>query len=491
MSGPLQLLRATRLVDLWLDLDDARRRLQQSSDPLALRRLRVIGLAAAAPIAVAVAVPSLLPYLPTVDELSLPSPATPVPTVVAAPWTSSSSGDAPAAVVAGRLEHITLRATETLSAALGRHGVGNDDVAAVLRALRGALPAGAVQPGATFAVQRDGAALARLVFATTTDEGVPRTITAVRAHEPVPASPTTAMTPSEPAAAARARFDVSVDDAIVDVVVEGLAGTVGTTLPEGIVAAGGDLALVDRFVDVFAWEVDFHDASRVGDEFRVLVEKRYATVGGARRFLGYGKVVAAEYVTGGQAHRAFAYTSADGRVAGVFDESGTSRRRTLLKNPIDLGAVTSTGDGRRGSPEARGIDYAAPLGTPVWSTGDGVVVDAGFDKAAGNRVIVDHGGRLSTEYLHLSRFADGIKPGARVAQKQLLGFVGSTGTASVPAKGAAAGPHLHYGLRRGGELVDLDSALSTSAEPLPVAYRTSFDAFVGPLLAQLRILTRA
>ena len=515
MSGLLQALRTSRLADIVRDLDDARRRAQELCDPLALRRLRVIGIAASAPVVIAVGVSTLSRYLPATDDVDLPPPTTPVPAIVAAPWTPSTppasttpltttTTSAPRVTTtttsADGAEHDTLKTAEGLSSALARHGIAADDVTVLLRALRGALPARALQAGAPFSVSRSGASLQKLVFSTQTDDGVPRTITAVRRADPSASSPTTAVGAADATATTattvarattRAEFEVSVDDAAVDVVVEGLAGRVRTTLPEGIVAAGGDAALVDRFVDVFAWDVDFLDEARAGDEFRVLVEKRYATVGDARRFLGYGKVVAAEYVAGGQVHRAFAYTSADGRIAGVFDESGASRRRTLMKNPVDLAAVTSTRAARSSAGESHGLDYDAPLGTPVWSTGDGVVVDARFDKAAGNRIVVDHGGRLTTEYLHLSRFADGIKPGAHVTQKQLLGYVGSTGNANGAAVASANGPHLRYALRRGGSIVDVDNAGAAAVAPLPVAYRPSFEAFVAPLLAQLRTLARA
>ena len=484
MSDFPQPLRIIRPADAVRDLAEARRRLQQLCDPVTLRRLRVITIAASAPVVVAIGVSALARYAPADGGGFVPPPATPVPAVVATRWTPARSASPSTPTSAPSTDagatHDTLRASEGLSSALARNGVAADDVSALLRSLRGSLPARALQAGAPFVVTREGNELSRLVLSAETDDGVPRTITAVR-HVDAAAAPGTA---GDERRAGRARFDVTVDDAVVEIVVEGLAGSVSTTLPEGIVAAGGDHALVDRFLDVFAWDVDADRAGRAGDEFRVLVEKRYAGTGDARRFLGYGKVVAAEYAVGGQVHRAFAYTSADGRVVGVFDETGASRRRALLKNPLDLATVTSARNERFGeADDARGVDYGAPLGTPVWSTGDGVVVDARFDKAAGNRVVVDHGGQLTTEYLHLSRFADGIKPGARVTQKQLLGYVGSTG--------ASSGPHLRYGLRRGGVSVDVDSAGAASVAPLPAAYRASFDAFVAPLVAQLRALARA
>ncbi|MBM4282925.1 MAG: M23 family metallopeptidase [Deltaproteobacteria bacterium] len=502
MSGSLRPQRPPQSSPLALVVEETVRLRRLIADPLVRHRLVVIGAAALGPVVIACGVSLHARLAPAGAHDDDARPDAPVRVIVAAPWTPApvfrptTTPPASTTTAAGTTRD-ALRPGEALSTALSRHGVSANEVSAVLRTLRGAVP---ITKELTFSLRREGGTVARLVLDTVTADGAPRTVTVARAL-PATAMPAAADTGAADAAApatttrnapARApTFSLEVVDAPVDTVVEGLAGTVRTTLAEGILAAGGDAALVDRFVDVFAADVDFYRSTRDGDEFRVLVEKRYASDGDVRRFLGYGRVVAAEYSGSGGSLRSFAFTSPDGRVDGVFDEDGDSRRRQLLKVPIDLAAVPSRSGERFDHATTRGpvhrpshgIDYGAPLGTPVWSTGDGVVVQARFGKAEGNMVIVDHGGGLSTTYLHLSRFADGIKPGARVRQKQPLGFVGSTG--------ASSGPHLHYGVRRGSAGVDDVDASTPAAAAVPPAYRASFAAFVAPLLAQLRALARA
>lgn len=497
MSGSVPVLRYARSGHRERALDEEQRRLARFGDPLTLRRLRVIGGAAVSPVVIALGVAVGSHLLPAgsllVDRPSADSPA--ARPIVAAPWRPAPPVDAtvtttPSPTIVGDdgTTIDTLRSSESLSSALARHKVSADDVSAALRALRGSFPAGALRPGIRFALRRSDEHLLGLVVHTENAEGAPRTVTlrlAPAAPDTMPSAtsasgPASGMaTPGRPAP----RFEVQVDDAPVELVVEGLAGDVETTLAAGIVAAGGDVALVDRFVDAFSGDVDFHRMSLVGDEFRVLVEKRYALVGDERRFLGYGKVVAAEYNGGGRVHRSFAYVSADGHVAGIFDEEGASRRRVLLKNPLDVAAVLPDPGVHGGAPPPNGRNYDAPLGTPVWSTGDGVVVDARFGRVEGNMVVVDHGDGWTTTYQHLARVADGIRPGVRVAQKQVLGSVGSTGV--------SARPHLHYAVRKDGVGVDVNSVPSPAAGGIPAAYRPSFAAFIGPLLAQLRALARA
>jgi murein DD-endopeptidase MepM/ murein hydrolase activator NlpD len=268
----------------------------------------------------------------------------------------------------------------------------------------------------------------------------------------------------------------------IDVVVEGLRGEVRTTLPAAFEDVGGDLDLWGRFVAVFAADLDVDNEARPGDRFRLLVEKRYTGIGAERRFLGYGDLVAAEYVAANKTYRAFSYTSVDGQVSGVFDEEGMSRRRVLLEEPLDVKAIDTSSAvvWARGE---QGVSFPAPLGTPVWSTGDGIVVDARFTKREGNRVIVDHGGRLVTHYLHLARFADGIRVGARVKQRQVLGYVGSTGE--------SAEPHLGYQVRRDDHPIDATHETKTASAAVLPDYQPSFSAMVAALLAQLRALDRA
>jgi murein DD-endopeptidase MepM/ murein hydrolase activator NlpD len=274
------------------------------------------------------------------------------------------------------------------------------------------------------------------------------------------------------------------EDAPIETKIEGLAGAVRSSLYQSMLESGEDPVLVDKFVDVFAWNVDFYRQTQRGDEWRVLVEKRYA--GG--RFLGYGKVMAAEYVNAGNVHRGFLFSSGDGKHSGTYDEEGNALQRTFLKSPMEIARVTSS-YGMRFHPvlghnkKHEGVDYGAPTGTPVWSVADGVVKEAHYSKTAGNKIVVQHMNGITTEYFHLSKYAGEIKPGARVKQKQIIGYVGSTGMST--------GPHLHFGMLKSGGHVDPAKQKFPNAKPVPKDYKSELDRFVAPLLAELRALDRA
>jgi murein DD-endopeptidase MepM/ murein hydrolase activator NlpD len=283
----------------------------------------------------------------------------------------------------------TLGNGEALGSALARHGVGADDVSSLVRDLKGVLEVRSLRVGAPFSVLVDGNRLTRFTFSTRSSEGVPRTIIANRLAE-VEAAPADAQSVMSPVRGNRAtttatapRFDIVVEDANVQVVIEGIVGNVRGSLYNGVIDAGGDANLVNKFVDVFAWSIDFYRQTQPGDEFRALVEKRYADDGDERRFLGYGKVVAAEYVNVGTAFRGFAFETADKQFGGFFDENGESLERTFLRNPMEVTRITSS-YGKRFHPllkttrKHEGIDYGAPVGTPIWTVADGVVVDARY-----------------------------------------------------------------------------------------------------------------
>lgn len=390
---------------------------------------------------------------------ALPKRAAPPPPPTPTAPTSTSTND-------------RLRDGEVLSQALARHGVDADDVSALLRELKGALDVRSLRAGARFSVTTTAGRLERLRFHGVAPSGVPRTLLAVRNVNPA----TTAV---------RA-FDIAIDDAPVVVEVKGLVGSIKGSLYNSMLDAGGDAVLVDKFVDVFAWNIDFYRAPRAGDEWKVLVEQRVAGEGEDRRVLGYGKVLAAEYENAGTVYRGIAFASDDGAFTGYFDDNGDALERTFLKNPMEVTRVTSN-YGMRFHPVLgrnkahEGVDYGAPVGTPVFSVADGVVKEARYSKTAGNMILVQHMNGIHTEYFHLSRFAEGLKEGARIKQKQVIGFVGSTGMST--------GPHLHFGMLKGGAHVDPAKQKFPNAKPVPAQYRAQFDAVLAPLLAQLESLS--
>jgi murein DD-endopeptidase MepM/ murein hydrolase activator NlpD len=431
-----------------------------------------------------------------VERAEAPGPVAQAKAPAPAPALAAAAPAAPAAVVvppappapppppAVVRETDKLRPDEALSTALARHGASADDVSALVRALKGHVDVRALRAGLSFTVEKKpgDAALAAFELKTLSPEGAPRTIVATRA---VPAVDKAAQKPGD---APETSFTVVVNDAAKETKVEGVTGTVRSSLYQALLDAGEDANLVNKFVDVFAWNVDFYRQTQKGDEFRVLVEKVYAGEGDERRFLGYGRVLAAEYVNAGAVYRGFLFKSKDGKQEGTYDDEGNALQRTFLKNPMAIANVTSS-YGMRFHPVLgrnkahEGIDYGAPIGTPVWTVADGIVREAHYSKTAGNMVRIEHMNGISTEYFHLSKYAEGIRPGVRVKQKQVIGAVGSTGLST--------GPHLHFGMLKGDAHVDPSKQKFPNAKPVPKDYRSEFETFMQPLLEELKALGRA
>jgi murein DD-endopeptidase MepM/ murein hydrolase activator NlpD len=197
---------------------------------------------------------------------------------------------------------------------------------------------------------------------------------------------------------------------------------------------------------------------------------------------GSGRVLAAEFVNNGQSYQALWFAGADGR-GGYYTPDGRSKRRTFLASPMEFSRVTS-GFAMRFHPLLRtwrkhnGIDYAAPIGTPVRCIGDGVVEFAGQQNGYGNVIEVRHGSGKSTLYAHLSRID--VHRGQRVEQGQRIGAVGATGWAT--------GPHLHFEFRIGGVFQDpLRVAKSSATVPIDAASRPRFDEEVRTVQAKLEV----
>ena len=386
----------------------------------------------------------------------------------------------PAAQAAPRVVTDALRPNEALSSALARHGVSANAVSSLVRDLKGSIDVRSLRVGLSFQLAFDRATAGELQtfkVRTLAPTGVPRDLVAVRV-DPSITTPDDGQGP---------HFRIDATDASIVTTVEGISGRVGGSLYQAMLAAGEDANLVNKFVDVFAWNIDFYRQTQRGDEFRVLVEKRYAGEGDARRFMGYGRVLAAEYQNAGRISRGFLFESKDRHHSGFYDDHGEALQRTFLKNPMEVSHITSS-FGMRFHPvlghnkKHEGIDYGAPIGTPVWSVADGVVAAARFSSTAGNKVTVRHMNGIETEYFHFSRFAEGVHAGMRVKQKQLIGYVGTTGLST--------GPHLHFGMKRGGAHVDPSKQKFRNGAGVPHAYRTEFDALVTPLLAELSALGR-
>ena len=243
-------------------------------------------------------------------------------------------------------------------------------------------------------------------------------------------------------------------------------------------AVGLPDAVTVQLAEVFSGDIDFYHDLRRGDRFAVVYEIR--AVDGTPS--GPGKLIAAEFVNKGTVYRAFLWRGADGSEA-YYTQDGKNLRKAFLRSPVEFTRITSGFSLARFHPflqiwrAHKGVDFAAPMGTPVRASGDGKVVVAARQNGYGNVVILQHAGANSTVYAHLSRFAAGLRPGARVAQGTVIAYVGQTGWAT--------GPHLHYEFRvnnvqRNPMTIALPDAPALAAADRP-AYLASIASLVDAL----------
>jgi len=258
------------------------------------------------------------------------------------------------------------------------------------------------------------------------------------------------------------------------------AGAIESSLFAAADAAGVPDAVALQIADIFAGDVDFHRELRRGDHFSVVYEQYF--LGG--REVHAGRVLAAEFVNRGRRLQAVYYAPENGR-GGYYAPDGSNLRKAFLRSPLEYTRISS-GFGMRRHPFLRswrahaGIDYAAPTGTRVRAAGDGVVEFTGRKGGYGNAVIVRHRGQVSTLYGHLSRIAPGLHRGTRVAQGDIVGFVGSTGWAT--------GPHLHYEFRISGRARNPYAIAMPAGVPVPAAELPDFRRRAAPLIARLELI---
>jgi murein DD-endopeptidase MepM/ murein hydrolase activator NlpD len=240
------------------------------------------------------------------------------------------------------------------------------------------------------------------------------------------------------------------------------AGTLESSLEAAMRDAGAPAAVAYRMADVLQWDVDFNKDLKLGDTFAAVYEE----VRLDQRYHGVGDVRAVVLENGGR--RLEAYRFGDG----YYDGEGRPLQKLFLRSPLPYTKVTSNFSHRRYHPVLKayrphyGVDYGAPVGTPVRATAAGVVVLAGWDGGGGRTVKLRHPDAFLTAYLHLSRFATGVKPGARVAQGDVIGYVG--------ASGLATGPHLDYRVQHRGRWIDPTKMREQPAAPIAAAEMASF-----------------
>ena len=234
--------------------------------------------------------------------------------------------------------------------------------------------------------------------------------------------------------------------------------------------------LIMEMANIFGWDIDFVFDIRPGDSFSLLYEERF--IDGEK--LSVGKIIAGSFTNRKKTLNAVRYTDSTG-TSDYFTPEGLSMRKTFLRTPLDIFRISSGFNLRRKHPihkkimAHRGVDYAAPRGTPVYAAGAGKVIEAGYSKANGNYVFLQHGQTYVTKYLHLNKKK--VRKGQTVKQKQLIGTVGSTGYST--------GPHLHYeflvnGVHRNPRTVKLPQA-----KPILNSEKAAFQAAITPILVEL------
>jgi murein DD-endopeptidase MepM/ murein hydrolase activator NlpD len=255
-------------------------------------------------------------------------------------------------------------------------------------------------------------------------------------------------------------------------------GGATNSLIGAVEASGEKIQLALSLAEVFSGSIDFNSDLQPGDGFEVLFEKSTH----AGEFAGYGAILGARFVNDGREHYAFRWTDPSTGKSAYYDENGRSLRRFFLKSPLRFEPRITSGFSRKrlhpvhGTYRAHlGVDYGAPTGSAVVSVAAGTVVSAGWAGGGGNQVRLRHAGGYETYYLHLSRFAKGVRAGTRISQGEVIGYVGATGTAT--------GPHLDYRLRKNGVFVNpriehgrLPPGEPITAEHLPAFYQARDDA---------------
>ncbi len=248
-------------------------------------------------------------------------------------------------------------------------------------------------------------------------------------------------------------------------------------------AAGLSDRLTMELANVFGWDIDFVLDIRRGDRFSVVYQQRY--LDGEK--IDDGNILAAEFINQGRVIRAVRFETPEGD-ADYYTPEGDSMRKAFIRTPVDFARISSGFSLGRKHPilntirAHRGVDYAAPRGTPIKATGDGKVIFAGTKGGYGRTVIVQHGRQYNTLYAHMNSFRRGVRSGTRVRQGQVIGYVGSSGLAT--------GPHLHYEFRLDGVHRNPITVPLPRAHPVPASLKAEFTDAVTPLVAQLNVLSK-
>ncbi|MDH4285946.1 MAG: peptidoglycan DD-metalloendopeptidase family protein [Gallionella sp.] len=258
-------------------------------------------------------------------------------------------------------------------------------------------------------------------------------------------------------------------------------GEIQTSLYAATDAAGMPDAAANQLNELFSGDIDFHHDLRKGDKFTVVYEMNYSN----GTLLSTGRIQAAEFINQGRTYRAV-YFQKDAQHGDYYTPEGKSVRKTFLRSPIEYSRVSSGFSYSRLHPilhtrrAHKGVDFAAPTGTRVKATADGVIASVGKEGGYGNVIKINHQGKYTTVYGHLSRYAKGLQRGQRVAQGEVIGYVGNTGVST--------GPHLHYEFKVGGKQHNPMRVALPDAKPIDKADLAAFQTVADDLVARLSLL---
>jgi len=252
--------------------------------------------------------------------------------------------------------------------------------------------------------------------------------------------------------------------------------TINSSLWQDLYNAGLPPMLANELSDIYQWSIDFHGLQR-GDHFHALYEELYV----GDKFVDIGNVFASTFIHAGKSYEAYRFVQDE--VPQYWNGAGENLKKAFLKAPLTFKRISSGFSYARRHPVTRvvrphtGVDYAAPTGTPVVSIGDGVVTQRAYAGGGGNTVKIKHNSVYTTGYLHLSRFATGLKVGSRVRQGEVIGYVGSTGVST--------GPHLDFRVWKNGTPINPLTMESPPSDPIKDENRESFLREVGAVKSRI------
>ena len=352
------------------------------------------------------------------------------------------------------LLHVTIRRGDTLDRVFRRHDLSLSDLAAIARLPEASEYLRILKPGDDIEIRHDGAELVGLIR----NIGIDSALEIARTED---------------------GFEAELIDRPVETRRRIAYGRIRTSLFESGAEAGLSDKMIMNLAGIFAWDVDFVLDIRNDDNYYIIYEELWQD----GEFVADGDVVAAEFNNNGRTYQAVRYIDGDGR-ADYFTPEGRSVRKAFVRAPVDFTRISSQFNPNRRHPilntirAHRGVDYAAPRGTPVKAAGDGKVIFRGVKGGYGNAVILQHGGNITTLYAHLNSFDRAAGMGKRVKQGQTIGYVGDSGLATAP--------HLHYEYRLNGVHRNPRTVQLPQADPIKAEYMDDFLAKAAPVLEELR-----